>query len=497
MMNIAYKAWSAFKGEDVLVFFAFQDENPRILGLDKDPKAKQGLLNIAKADGFKAKGQETLSIRPADQRPAQRVILAGLGKRNDFTNEVLRKAAGSAFKAADRFHLEHFSTRLPEIAKGKADMNAEIQALAEGLMLGQYRYDKYRKVPEDSVSKLTRVTFYGTVDTAIAQKAVERARIFSQAVILARDLVNEPPSVMNPERLEQEALKLNRKPVSVRVFDRQALEELGMGGILGVGAGSSVSPRLIELHYKPSAKPKKRIALVGKGITFDSGGLSLKPPQHMETMKTDMAGSATVLGVFSALAALKIPAEVYGYMAVAENMPGGRATKPGDILRTHKGKTIEVLNTDAEGRIVLADALAYAASKEPNQIIDVATLTGACVVALGSSVTGVLGNTPRLVQGILAAGEKSGEKFWEMPLVKEYEQDIRSKIADVKNIGSRRGEAGTIIGALFLKEFVDNKPWVHLDIAGPAWIDSDQPYCPAGATGHPVRTLLHYLDLQR
>ena len=267
-----------------------------------------------------------------------------------------------------------------------------------------------------------------------------------------------------------------------------------MGGILGVGAGGAIPPRLLELHYKPAVKPKKTVALVGKGITFDSGGLSLKPAQNMETMKMDMAGAATVLGVFSALAALKPPVEVWGYMAVAENMPGGRATKPGDILKTYSGKTIEVLNTDAEGRLVLADALAYAASKKPDLMIDIATLTGACVVALGSSVSGVLGNSSRLVQAILKASEASGEKFWEMPLVKEYKEDIKSKVADVKNIGSRRSEAGTIIGGLFLQEFVDSAPWAHLDIAGPAWVDSDQPYCPTGATGHPVRTLLHYLE---
>src|ERR1017187_9832200 len=246
--------------------------------------------------------------------------------------------------------------------------------------------------------------------------------------------------------------------------------------------------------YKPAAKAKKVIALVGKGITFDSGGLSLKPAQSMETMKDDMSGAAAVLGVMSALAELKPSVEVRGYLAIAENMPGGRAQKPGDVLKAFNGKTIEVLNTDAEGRLVLSDALSYACSKKPDVVIDIATLTGACVVALGHRVSAVMTNTPRLFGAIKAAGEKAGEKFWELPLEKEYEGDVKSKIADVQNIGKRRGEAGTIIGGLFLKEFVDDRPWAHLDIAGPSWTDGDQPYCPTGGTGHPVRTLLHYIE---
>ena len=213
-------------------------------------------------------------------------------------------------------------------------------------------------------------------------------------------------------------------------------------------------------------------------------------------MKDDMSGAAAVLGVMSALAELKPAVEVRGYMAIAENMPGGRAQKPGDILKAFNGKTIEVLNTDAEGRLVLSDALSYACSKKPDVVIDIATLTGACVVALGHRVSAVLTNTPKLYQAIRAAGDAAGEKFWELPLEKEYEEDVKSKIADLQNIGKRRGEAGTIIGGLFLKEFVDGRPWAHIDIAGPSWTDSDQPYCPTGGTGHPVRTLLHYIEGQ-
>ena len=299
---------------------------------------------------------------------------------------------------------------------------------------------------------------------------------------------------MNPERLAEEAKKVHSGSVSVKVYETKDMEKLGMGGILGVGVGGAVPPRFVELIYKPSGKTKKVVALVGKGITFDSGGLSLKPAASMETMKDDMSGAAAVLGVMSVLSELKFPVEVRGYLAIAENMPGGRAQKPGDVLKTFNGKTIEVLNTDAEGRLVLSDALAYACSKKPDVVIDIATLTGACVIALGHRISAIMTNTPALFKSIKAAGELSGEKFWELPLEKEYQPDVKSKIADVQNIGRRRGEAGTIIGGLFLQEFVDDRPWAHMDIAGPSWTDSDQPYCPTGATGHPVRTLLHYLQ---
>jgi leucyl aminopeptidase len=495
MLEIQHANWKTWKGaKDTVAILAFQEEaGPRLLGLPTGNLAKV-LQEIAQADGFKGKEGETLLVRPPDQAPAERVVLVGLGKKAEFTLEALRKAAATAVKKAESLGLRQMAIRVPQLAKTPRGLSDEVQALSEGLLLGSYRFDKHRKEPEDTPKPLSTATVLSEGSAAPAVKGIEHARIFSAATVWVRDLVNEPPSLMNPERLAQEALKLNKKPISVQVFERAELEKLGMGGLLGVGAGGAVSPRLVELHYKPSKPAKKTVALVGKGITFDSGGLSLKTAQHMETMKMDMAGAATVLGVISALPSLGLPVEVRGYMALAENMPGGRATKPGDILKTFSGKTIEVLNTDAEGRIVLADALAYASSKKPDVIIDIATLTGACVVALGSSVSGVLGNNRRLVQAILSAADDSGEKFWELPLVKEYREDIKSKVADVKNIGTRRGEAGAIIGGLFLQEFADHPAWVHLDIAGPAWVDSDQPYRPAGATGHPVRTLLHCME---
>jgi leucyl aminopeptidase len=448
----------------------------------------------AATDGFKGKELETLLYRPKNADPAERVILVGLGKRGEFSNEVLRRAASKVLRAAESLGLQKISARAPQVARTPAAQRQEFQALAEGLYLAAYRYEKHKTPSPDSPKPVEEVLLWVSGPAKLAADAIANGRIYSEATAFARDLVNEPPSRMNPERLAAEAQKLDQAPIRVHVFEKNELEKMGLGAIVGVGSGGAVPPRLVELTYKPVGKAKKVVALVGKGITFDSGGLSLKPAQSMETMKDDMSGAAAVLGVMKALRDLKPKVEVRGYLAIAENMPGGRAQKPGDVLKAFNGKTIEVLNTDAEGRLVLADALAYACSKKPDVVMDVATLTGACVVALGHRVSGVMTNTPKLAAALQAAGEKSGEKFWELPLEKDYESDIKSKMADVQNIGKRRGEAGTIIGGLFLKEFVDARPWLHIDIAGPSWADSDQPYCPTGGTGHPVRTLLHLIE---
>ena len=487
-LKITPSEWKTWKGETLAVF-AFQEETPRFLGLGKKLETFQV---SAKADGFKGKERETLILRPTGPDLPQRLLLIGLGKKNEFDLDTLRRAASNVLRLAEHLGLTSIALRAPMISKG--EISDEIQALAEGLFLGAYKFDRHQSRPADAPKPVEEVVLLAEIIDASIKGAVEQASIYAKATMLARDLINEPPSRMNPERLAAEALKLNKSPISVHVFEKKELEKMGMGAILGVGAGGEVPPRLVELIYKPSGKAKKVVALVGKGITFDSGGLSLKPAQSMETMKDDMSGAAAVLGVMSALAELKIPVEVRGYLAIAENMPGGRAQKPGDVLKAFNGKTIEVLNTDAEGRLVLADAISYACSKKPDVVIDIATLTGACVVALGHLYSAIMTNSPVLASALINAGRDSGENFWELPLVKEYKPDVKSKIADLKNIGGRRGEAGTIIGGLFLQEFADAPQWAHLDIAGPSWTDSDQPYCPTGGTGHPVRTLLHYLE---
>ncbi|KKU95471.1 MAG: putative cytosol aminopeptidase, partial [Candidatus Gottesmanbacteria bacterium GW2011_GWA1_48_13] len=319
----------------------------------------------------------------------------------------------------------------------------------------------------------------------------------AQAVCFARDLVNEPPSLTTPTYLSRQALGIAKASalVSCEVLDKSDMEKLGMGGILGIARGSDEEPKFIKLSYAGGGR--KTVALVGKGITFDSGGLSLKSSEGMETMKIDMAGAAAILGIFQALTVLKPKVNVVGLICATENMPSGGAIKPGDVVTAMNGKTIEILNTDAEGRVVLADGLSYAVEKvKPDVMVDLATLTGACMVALGEEISGLFANDAKLAQSLKEAAEQSGEKIWELPLAKEYKELLKSSVADIKNISGKR-YGGAINGALFLQEFVpDNIPWAHLDIAGPAWAEKDTPLEPRGATGVGVRMMLCWLNAQ-
>jgi leucyl aminopeptidase len=331
------------------------------------------------------------------------------------------------------------------------------------------------------------------------QRAVERARTLARATCFARDLINAPAEHVTPEHLGRVAKRLGREHgLAVRVLEPEDMRRLGMGAILAVGRGSRNEPRLIELVHRPRSRHAGPVALVGKGITFDSGGLSLKPPQSMEIQKRDMSGGAAVLAAMQAIAELQPAIEVRGYVASAENMPDGRAYRPGDVLRTFNGKTVEVLNTDAEGRLVLADALGYAASggsgrrTKPRWIVDLATLTGAVTTALGRSVAGIMGSDPDLVRMLIETGRETGEPMWELPLVDDYMSALDSPIADLKNTGD--GTAGTIFGGLFLREFVAGLPWVHLDIAAVAYTDKARPYVPRGAVGWGVRTLVALVE---
>lgn len=489
------KEWKADKHP--LVLFVPQDASSPEGAAGLPEKLTEPLLSQARQDGFKGREGDALLVRPLNAAPAERVYWVGVGKKADVAPEVLRRSAARAVKGLEALGIKEAAMVLPR--GGRSGDDLDVRAFVEGLILGQYRFDRHKSAPARNgtgpVEKIRLLLGDAGVSLQDVKEAAAAARLYAEATALARDLVNEPPSRMNPARLAEEATVLAGPQVTVKVFQGAELEKLGMGALIGVGSGGAVPPRLVELIYKPVGKSRRTVALVGKGITFDSGGLSLKPAQSMETMKDDMSGAAAVIGVFKALPALKPPVEVRGYLAIAENMPGGRAQKPGDVLKTFSGKTIEVLNTDAEGRLVLSDALAYAGSKKPDVMIDIATLTGACVIALGHLVAAILSPDKGLSDAILRAGEEAGEPFWPLPLVKEYQPDIKSKIADVKNIGGRRGEAGTIIGGLFLQEFVPSGiPWAHLDIAGPSWTDSDGPLCPTGGTGHPVRTLLRYIE---
>lgn len=439
-------------------------------------------------EGFKGKESEGVWTH------GSQVVAVGLGTREQCRVESYRRAGGRAARLSRSVRATALSVDWP--ARGlKGDLAATAKAFAEGLTLGAYQFNRYRTRKEDVTPALETVTFRAESGVkAVLKQALETASSYCEGVVLARDLINGGPSDVTPKVLVAEARRIaSRTPgVTVKVFGKKELEKMGAGGLLGVNRGSAEEPYLIHLRYRPKVASNKSVAIVGKGITFDSGGLSLKPAASMETMKCDMSGAAAVLGAFSQIGRVAPKVEVHGIIATTENMPGSRAVKPGDVLKALNGKTMEVLNTDAEGRLILADALSYAVEQKVDAIVDMATLTGACVIALGALVTGALGNDEALMGEVKVATQAEGEVIWEMPLIPEYRADIRSKIADMKNIGGNR-EAGTIIGGLFLKEFVGDTPWVHLDIAGPAWLDRDFPALPytfPGGTGLMVRSLL-------
>ncbi len=453
-------------------------------------KAPESIRKAMEEEGFQGK-EGQVAVYHAVQGPAEKIVALGLGTKPEATAETLRRAGGRLARKAREIRLEGAALEWPR--PFQADY---LKAFAEGLLLGSYQFTRYKTQLKDAPKGLQKLELKVVPDSlAAAQKALSTALSYGEGTLLARDLINGAPSDVTPKVLAQTARRIAKGPIRIKLYTKKDLQRMGAGGILGVNIGSAQEPYLIHLHYKPQGKPKKSVALVGKGITFDSGGLSLKPAGSMETMKMDMSGAAAVLGIFSQLAKLKPNAEVHGIIPTTENMPGGRAYKPGDVLKAMNGKTMEVLNTDAEGRLILSDGLSYAVEQKVDQIIDMATLTGACVVALGALVSGAMTNNPELLEQVKAATEAEGEPIWELPLVKEYREDIKSKVADIKNIGGGR-EAGSIIGGLFLQEFVGDTPWVHLDIAGPAYLEREfpaVPYLTYGGTGLMVRSLLTFL----
>ena len=439
--------------------------------------------------GFVGKEGEVLTASTHGHLPSPMLLLLGLGKTANLDAETWRRVAGRAQREARSQGVKH----LAWFCDGKALTDTSSAAIVEGTLSSSYAFDKY-KSDKNEKPKLTTLTLAST-DLQLSktvEKAVETAQKVAPGLFLARDLTNEPASVSTPSYLGQQATKLLKgHGLKGEVWGSAKIKAAKMAGLLAVAQGSVEEPRFIKLVYTPSSKAKKKLALVGKGITFDSGGLSLKPPGSMETMKRDMAGGAAVLGVMSVITQLKPQVQVTGYVPATENMPSGTAQRPGDIIRYSNGKTVEVLNTDAEGRLILADALINAVQDEPDVIIDLATLTGACVTALGGQIAGLFSNNDELAAALLQCSRESGEPLWRLPLVKEYKEDIKSTVADIKNTGS--GSAGAIAAALFLQEFVNDVPWAHLDIAGPSFTSKDNGYTPKGATGFGVRTLVRYV----
>jgi leucyl aminopeptidase len=427
--------------------------------------------------------------------PAARVFLLGLGKKELFSAERLRRAAGLAVRTAEnqRQSSAVVWTNAHVLKEGESPLQVG-QALAEGLRMGSYACTRFKSKAE--ALRLQRVVLVGSGSGFRA--GARRGEILASANLFARDLQNTPSNLMRPRELLGAARAVARRSrrIRLRTFDARAMQRLGMGALLSVAKGSAEPPYLLHLAYRPKGQPRARIALVGKGLTFDAGGISLKPAAKMEEMKFDMSGAAAVLGVFHALAELDVPCEVHGLAACAENLPDGRANKPGDLVRAMNGLTIEVLNTDAEGRLVLADALVYACRMiRPDTIIDLATLTGAVVTALGHELTGLMGNSERLARDLVRAGEECGEACWRLPLLDVHRDQMKSKLADLKNINAGEGN-GASAGAGFLASFVENGvDWAHLDIAGTAWggIDRDYVGGPNGS-GVGARLLLQYLE---
>jgi leucyl aminopeptidase len=431
-------------------------------------------------------GQHLLLAAPG--LAAGGVLLVGLGRMDEVDPARLRRAAGVAAAAARG--ARRIATTLAEVHP----TSAAVEAVAEGFHLGAYEDRRFRSDPEGATRLRDAAILVPSSRLWEARLAIQRASIYAQATIGARDLVNLPPDRKRPAMLAEACADLAASSCESDIRDEQQLEAEGFGGLLAVGRGSSAPPRLVELRYSPPS-PLGHIVLVGKGITFDSGGLSLKRGRHMDLMKSDMAGAAVVAATCSVLAELGVRLQVTGLLALAENMPGGDAQRPGDVITHYGGRTVEVLNTDAEGRLVLADALAYGAKLQPDAMVDVATLTGMAIVALGTYAGAAMGNDGALVDALVAASEVAGEDLWPLPLWQRLEPLLDSPVADMNNLGDGAG-GGAIIGGLFLRRFVEDVPWAHLDIAGPALLKPEHAggELPAGGTGFGVRTLLAWLE---
>ncbi len=475
----------------------FEGKKGQELGLtsEQDVVFKRALL----CKEFSGAGGETMLLHGHGKSSPERILIVGLGKEKDFCLDKLRQVASEAVKYLTQKQLGTFVVGLGLVPVKKEPLTQSIQAVAEGVLLADYSYDRYLPAERvKSVAKLKAVSLLIAEedDPAVAEAAVAAAQAICAGVCFARDLVNAPGNLKSPEYLAMQAVSMSEQcGVKARLLDRKELEKRGFGAMLGVAQGSMRDPYLIVMEYFGAGDDSKPVALVGKGVVFDSGGISLKPGEKMDEMKMDMGGAAAVIGTMMAAAKLQLPVNLVGVVPAVENMPSGTAIRPGDILTSLSGKTIEVLNTDAEGRLILADALTYVARYEPKTVIDLATLTGACIIALGNQAAAVLGNDDKLIGDLLNAGEQSGERLWQLPLWEGYDALVKSDFADVKNTGGR--PAGTITAAAFLKKFADDYRWAHLDIAGMAWEDKGKAGMPKGGTGYGVRLLIDYLRSEK
>ncbi len=469
-----------------------------VIGVPEGATTKEGVLaqleetlgpvvsRIVEREDFKGKKDQTLDLHRSDAG-ASRVLVVGLGK-GPVTDVEVRLLAAKGARFALGAKAESLTIALPE---GVADAS---RAAAEGAVLGSYRYTSFLtgdRIPKTNLAHVT-LTKAGRV-TKADRDGMATGHKVGDAVCISRDLINTPPNELYPERLAKAAEDVAKaNGLECKIFDKAQLTKRGMKLILAVGQGSARDPRLVHMTYKPAKPSKKKLVFVGKGLTFDSGGLCIKPAQGMEEMKGDMGGAANVVALMAAVAATKPSVEVHGIIGSAENMPDGNAYRPGDVFGSLDGKTVEIINTDAEGRLVLADCLAYARALEPDLILDNATLTGACVVALGPTVSGFVSNRDELADQFRKAAKAAGEATWQLPLVEELREGLKSDWADIKHTADRWG--GSITAALFLREFVGDTPWIHVDIAGPSMATKAYGIYPKGGTGHGVLTFLRLIE---
>ena len=480
---------------DVLVVGAVREQQGQVMLPEATrtvDNALNGLLSeVSTGEEFKGNLGEMITIHTMGKMAAKRVLLVGLGKQESLNAQSFRRASAITARAAQSTGAHTLCFALNWSGSG-VDAMEGAQAVVEGALLGTYSFRKYQQSEQQAGTNGKGITTlellsYGSQANDL-QEGIRRGTALAEAANFARDLVNEPPNVLTPTELANQAVGMAKRfGLEYEVLDRPQMQELGMGGLLGVSQGSVEPAKFIILRYRGDKSTNAGMALVGKGITFDTGGISLKPAADMDRMKGDMGGAAAVIGAMQAIAALKPSINVTVLVPTTENMPSGSAYRPGDILRILNGKTIEIVNTDAEGRLVLADALSYASKEGLSPIIDVATLTGGVVVALGHTMTGLFCNDEQLCQEIIEAGKTAGEKFWPLPLDEEYGEQIKSDIADIKQTGGRA--ASSVTAAKILENFVGNAHWAHLDIAGTSYVESKKPYQEKGSTGVAVRTL--------
>jgi leucyl aminopeptidase len=476
-------------GADAIVVNLFESAEQPSGATSAVDKALNGAISSLIARGeIRGKFGEVSIVHTFGKLPAGIVAIAGLGKRQDFNVDKVRGVTGEFCRALRKLNCHNIATILHGTGIGGIELQTSAQAIIEGALLGLYSFTRYKKSEYEDIEEMLVVIREGN-KVPMLEAVVGKGKLVAEATNLARDMGNEPANYMTPSQMAEMAKEIASKHnLEFRVFDREDMEAMGMGTLLGVAKGSNQPPKLITLAYRGDERSEKALGFLGKGITFDSGGISIKPSEGMDEMKDDMAGAAAVMTAVAAIAQLKPKINVTAIVPATENLPSGTALKPGDVLRAMNGKTIEVISTDAEGRLILADALSYARKLGLSPLIDLATLTGACRVALGMFYSGLFGNDQSWIDKVLKAGQRTGEKMWQMPMPDEYKEQIRSEIADIKNTGNRYG--GAITAALFLAEFVDNTPWVHLDIAGPRLSHKESGYIVKGATGFGVRTLV-------